>query len=132
MENQSNLIGMMGTALSKIREMADVNTIVGKPISVPDGTIIIPVSKVSYGFGSGGSDLGGEKSDFAGGAGGGVNITPIAFLVAGAGGVKLMPVSPPAGSTAERIIELVPSMLDKAEELVNKYKKSDNDEDIAF
>ena len=81
--------GMMGTAMQKIREMIDVNTIIGDPITTPDGTVIIPVSKVSFGFGSGGSDWPNKntaKDLFGGGAGAGISINPLAFLVISNGG----------------------------------------------
>ena len=134
MENQNNLGSMMETALGKVREMVDVNTIVGTPISTADGTTIIPVSKVGFGFGSGGSEFGKENKDFAGGAAGGVNIVPIAFLVIGAQGVKLITVAPPAGTTVDRIVEMLPTMADKVQEILEKYKKPDDQEtdEISF
>ena len=86
--------GLMGTTLEKIKQMVDINTIIGDPITSPDGTVIIPVSKISYGFASGGSDFPtktqAEKTFFGGGAGAGVSINPVAFITICNGNVKLL------------------------------------------
>ena len=91
--------------MEKIREMIDVNTIIGDPITTPDGTVIIPVSKVSFGFGSGGSDFPNKRDRdlFGGGAGAGISIQPLAFLVVFQGDVKLLQMSD-GDSTAGHII----------------------------
>lgn len=113
------LPNMLETTIQKIKEMVDVNSVIGAPISTPDGVTIIPVSKVSVGFGGGGSDFTtkssrpGEDNPFGGGAGGGVNVTPICFLIVKDGAVRMMPVAQPASSTADRIVEMVPDTLDK-------------------
>ncbi len=111
----ANVPNMLENTIAKIREMVDVNSVVGTPITTPDGVTIIPVSKVSVGFGGGGSDFvsknGGEP--FGGGAGGGVKINPIAFLVVKEGSVRMIPVAAPANTTADRIVEMVPDTLDK-------------------
>ena len=111
-----NVPNMLENTIAKIREMVDVNSVVGNPITTPDGVTIIPVSKVSVGFGGGGSDFvnthGGENP-FGGGAGGGVKINPIAFLVVKEGSVRMIPVAAPANTTADRIVEMVPDTLDK-------------------
>ena len=89
--------GMMDNTLDKIKQMADSNTVVGEPITTPDGTVIIPISKVSYGFASGGSDLPAKQTQkdlFGGGAGAGVTITPVAFLTVSNGNTKLLQVDP--------------------------------------
>ncbi|HBG55873.1 MAG TPA: sporulation protein YtfJ, partial [Ruminococcaceae bacterium] len=90
--------GMMDTTLEKIKQMVDVNSVIGDPIVTPDGITIIPISKVNYGFASGGSDLPvktqPEKEFFGGGTGAGVTITPIAFLTISGGSVKLLRVDP--------------------------------------
>ena len=110
------LPNMLETTIQKIREMVDVNSVIGEPITTPDGVTIIPVSKVSVGFGGGGSDFvnnkGGENP-FGGGVGGGVNVTPICFLIVSEGNVRMMPVAAPANTTADRIVEMVPDTLDK-------------------
>ena len=111
-----NVPNMLENTIAKIREMVDVNSVIGTPITTPDGVTIIPVSKVSVGFGGGGSDFvskhGGENP-FGGGAGGGVKINPIAFLVVKEGSVRMIPVAAPANTTADRIVEMVPDTLDK-------------------
>ena len=111
-----NVPNMLENTIAKIREMVDVNSVVGTPITTPDGVTIIPVSKVSVGFGGGGSDFvnkNGGENPFGGGAGGGVKINPIAFLVVKEGSVRMIPVAAPANTTADRIVEMVPDTLDK-------------------
>ncbi len=109
-----NLPNMLENTIAKIREMIDVNSVIGNPITTPDGVTIIPVSKVSVGFGGGGSDYAKSASDaFGGGAGGGVKVTPVCFLIVKDGNVRMMPVAAPANTTADRIVEMVPDTLDK-------------------
>ena len=113
------LPNMLDNTIAKIREMVDVNSVIGTPITTPDGVTIIPVSKVSVGFGGGGSDFvsknvnNAKENPFGGGAGGGVKVTPICFLIVKDGSVRMMPVAAPANSTADRIVEQVPDLLDK-------------------
>lgn len=107
------LPNMLENTISKIREMVDVNSVIGNPITTPDGVTIIPVSKVSVGFGGGGSDYSKNQEAFGGGAGGGVKVTPICFLIVKDGAVRMMPVAAPANTTADRIVEQVPDVLDK-------------------
>ncbi len=113
------LPNMLESTIQKIKEMVDVNSVIGAPITTPDGVTIIPVSKVSVGFGGGGSDFTtkssrpGEDNPFGGGAGGGVKVTPICFLIVKDGAVRMMPVAEPASTTADRIVEMVPDTLDK-------------------
>lgn len=113
------LPNMLEGTIQKIREMVDVNSVVGEPITTPDGVTIIPVSKVSVGFGGGGSDFttkhtapGGENP-FGGGVGAGVKVTPMCFLIVKDGAVRMMPVAEAANTTADRIVEMVPDTLDK-------------------
>ena len=109
-----NLPNMLENTIKKIREMVDVNSVIGTPITTPDGTTIIPVSKVSVGFGGGGSDYAKNSEAFGGGAGGGVSVTPICFLITTKdGNVRMMPVPVPANTTADRLVEMVPDTLDK-------------------
>ena len=105
---------LMDVTMEKIREMVDVNTIAGTPITCADGATIIPISKVSYGFASGGSDLPAkvEKDLFGGGSGAGISIQPVAFLVILNGEVKLMQLSIDA-STPNALINLVPDVMEK-------------------
>ena len=115
--------GMMSTTMQKIREMVDVNTIVGEPITSPDGTIIIPVSKVSVGFASGGSDIPSKqpKDIFGGASGAGVSIQPLAFLVVYQGNVKLLQMTNDE-NTANNVVNMVPEVIDKISELFKKEK----------
>lgn len=130
MENREHPIqGVMETAMKSIREMVDVNTIVGNPITTADGSTIIPVSKVGFGFASGGSDFKqknhteGENPCFGGGSGAGVTITPIAFLIVSSnGGVSLLPVDNPQFSAVDKAIDMLPSMVDKLKEAFSKKK----------
>ncbi len=115
---------LMNITMEKIKEMVDVNTIVGTPITSADGTLIIPVSKVSYGFASGGSDLPSknEKKDlFGGGSGAGVTIQPIAFLTVYQGNVRLISVNG-GGDGLERLIDMVPDVVDKVKGFFKKDK----------
>ena len=118
--------GLMDTTLEKIKQMVDVNTIVGSPITSPDGTIIIPVSKVSYGFASGGSDICSKKDNsapkFGGGSGAGVSINPVGFLVVSKGDVKFVSIDKYDGP-ADRIVGMVPEMFDKVKGVFSKEKK---------
>ena len=101
---------MLGDTMSKIREMIDVNTVVGAPITTPDGVTIIPVTKVSIGYGGGGSDFAtknypaGRDNAFGGGAGAGVTITPVAFLVIRGENVRMLPIAEPASTSVDRLI----------------------------
>lgn len=112
------LPNMLENTISKIRELVDVNTVVGQPITTQDGVTIIPVSKISVGVGGGGSDFVSKNANkyenpFGGGAAGGVKITPVGFLVVREGTVRMLPVAAPANTTADRLVEQVPDVLDK-------------------
>lgn len=113
-----NLPNMLENTIAKIREMLDVNSVVGEPITTADGITIIPVSKISVGLGGGGSDfvsknVNRQENPFGGGVGAGVKVTPVAFLVVKEGNVRMIPVATPANTTADRIVEMVPDTLDK-------------------
>ncbi|MBQ5564605.1 MAG: GerW family sporulation protein [Clostridia bacterium] len=119
---------LMDTTLDKLKQMVDVNTVIGTPITTPDGTTIIPVSKVIYGFASGGSEFNSKKPDsenlFGGGSGAGVTITPIAFISVSNGEAKLLNIS--AYSDAQdRAIGSIPEIIDKITALFKKDKKED-------
>lgn len=110
------LPNMLESTIQKVKEMVDVNSVIGEPITTPDGVTIIPVSKVSVGFGGGGSDFAAKNSGenpFGGGVGGGVKVTPICFLIVKDGAVRMMPVAQAANTTADRIVEMVPDAFDK-------------------
>lgn len=128
---------LMKTAMESIQQMVDVNTIVGDAVETPDGSVIIPVSKVACGFAAGGSEFAsveGQKEDlgksdeneekeatglpFGGGSGAGVSVQPVGFLVVGNGQVRLLPVD--SNAIVERIIDIVPEVFDKVSHLINK------------
>lgn len=116
---------LMNTTMDKIKEMVDVNTIVGEPITSPDGTLIIPVSKVSYGFAAGGSDLPTKKENkdcFGGGSGAGITIQPVAFLTVYKGEVKMLPIEKYDGAT-DRVVGMIPDVIDKVKDMFKKDKK---------
>ena len=121
------LPNMLENTIQKIREMVDVNSVIGEPITTADGVTIIPVSKVSVGFGGGGSDFANKNSannPFGGGVGGGVKVTPICFLIIKDGNVRMMPVAQPANTTADRIVEMVPDTLDKLASYLDSKKNA--------
>ena len=119
---------LMAVTMEKMREMVDTNTIVGQPITTPDGVTLIPVSRMSFGFGSGGGDYNtkhnaGKDASFAGGSGAGVDIAPIAFLVVKDGFVRVLPVAVPPASTIDRVIDMAPDIMDKVDKFINKKKE---------
>ena len=118
------LPNMLENTIQKIREMVDVNSVIGEPITTPDGVTIIPVSKVSVGFGGGGSDFVKNENAFGGGVGGGVKVTPVCFLIVKDGNVRMMPVAQPANTTADRIVEMVPDTLDKLTAYLDSKKEA--------
>ena len=121
---------LMDTTMEKIKEMIDVNTIIGEPITSPDGTLIIPVSKVSYGFAAGGSDLPTKKENkdcFGGGSGAGVTIQPVAFLTVSQGDVRLVSVDREEG-TADKLVNMIPDVLKKVKGVFKKDKSESADD----
>ena len=122
----NSLPNMLENTIAKIREMVDVNSVIGDPITTADGVTIIPVSKVSVGFGGGGSDFvsknaNHQENPFGGGAGGGVKVTPIAFLIIKDGNVRMLPVAAPANTTADRLVEMVPDVLDRVSAFIDSH-----------
>lgn len=123
--------GLMKTAMENIKDMVDVNTIVGEPVETPDGSVILPISRVGFGFAAGGSDFyieeAHEKSvassehdkvrPFGGGSGGGVSINPIAFLVVGKQGVHIVPLDNQT-HLMEKMIDAVPVIIDKIQSMM--------------
>ena len=121
---------LIDTTMEKIKEMIDVNTIIGEPITSPDGTLIIPVSKVSYGFAAGGSDLPTKKENkdcFGGGSGAGVTIQPVAFLTVYQGDVRLVSVDRDEG-TADKLVNMIPDVLKKVKGVFKKDKSESADD----
>ena len=121
---------LMDTTMEKIKEMIDVNTIIGEPITSPDGTLIIPVSKVSYGFAAGGSDLPTKKENkdcFGGGSGAGVTFQTVAFLTVYQGDVRLVSVDREEG-TADKLVNMIPDVLKKVKGVFKKDKSESADD----
>ncbi|MBQ5590599.1 MAG: sporulation protein YtfJ [Clostridia bacterium] len=125
-----NVKNIMGITMDKIKAMADANadTIIGEPIVLSDTVTCIPVSKVSYGFASGGSDFGKTtpqtKSNFGGGGGAGMSVTPVAFLVLQDGNVKVLNIGEEA-LAIERVINTLPEVVDKLSKMIKKDKQED-------
>lgn len=126
--NENPISELVSSALQSIREMVDVNTIIGSPIETSDGTTIIPVSRVTFGFGAGGSEFAPKKEQkpdslFGGGSGAGVSINPVGFLVVTSEGVNMIPVSSEGAGAVEKIIESVPSAVEKVSAFIKKRKE---------
>lgn len=120
---------LMKTAMENIKEMIDVNTIVGDPVETPDGSVIMPISRVSCGFAAGGADYqtegnrGGDGTfPFGGGSGGGVSVKPVGFLVVGHNQIRFLPVE--GNMVVERLLDLAPEFLEKLEEMLTRGKPS--------
>lgn len=122
----NSIENLMDSTLSKLKEIVNADTIIGESINTPGGTVVIPVSKVSYGFASGGSDLCSNKTDknlFGGGNGAGVSISPVAFLVISGNDVKLLQIES-FSSSLDRVISMAPDVIDKISKFLKKKKES--------
>lgn len=132
MEKQHPIGDLMTTTMQKIREIADVNTIIGQPIEA-DGVTIIPISRLTVGFASGGSDFASKNqkpdgdNSFGGGSGAGMSLAPVAFLIVKEGTVRLLPVAPHPGSAVDRVVDMVPDVLDKVTGIIEKQTEKDKD-----
>lgn len=124
--NDHPIQGLMDVTLEKIKNMVDSNTIIGDPITMQDGTLILPISKISFGFASGGSDFPSKtpKELFGGGSGGGVSMVPVAFLVVKEGNVRLLQLSD-TSNNIDRALGLMPEMVDKISGLFSKTSKTE-------
>ena len=125
MEN-SNIGNLMNATMNKIREIVDVDTVVGSPITTPDGITVIPVSRVTYAFATGGSDFrvkDQNRNGFGGGNGATVRIDPVGFLTVQEGNVRMITVSTPANTAVERVIERAPELLDTVEDFLRRRKE---------
>lgn len=129
MKNQS-AEKILATTIERVRDLVDVSTIVGEPITVSADVTIIPISKVTYGFASGGSDFPSRNNVelFGGGGGAGITINPVAFLVVNKGEVSIKHITA-SDNAAERAVNLIPEMFDKVTNFVDNHKKSKNDSD---
>ena len=125
--------GILGTSIEKIKDLVDVSTIIGEPIKVSDTLQIIPVSKVTYGFASGGTDFPSKSNAelFGGGGGAGITISPVAFLVVNNGSVSVKYINAAEGSV-ERVIGMVPDIVDKASDVICQLKNKNNTVDDAI
>ena len=130
-DNQVN--NLLGVTMDKIKQMVDVNTVIGSPVTTPDGTTVIPVSRVSYGFASGGSDLPSKSQPstglFAGGSGAGITISPIAILTIHEGHVRVLQIEPYL-SSVDRALEKVPDVVDKITALFQKDQPAEKGEPL--
>ena len=126
MEQKHPINEVLGLTMERLKEMVDVNTVVGTPITTPDGVTVIPISRVSMGFASGGSDFApkslpvNKNNCFGGGSGAGVTVTPVSFLIIRGDSVKMLPVEPVLGGPMERAIDMVPDLVEKVSALVAK------------
>ena len=119
MDKKRPLSDLMRSTMDKIREMADTNT-------TPDGVTLIPISRVSMGFGCGGADYGKtQPKDFGGGSGAGVKIEPVAFLVIREGTTRVLPVAMPPMTTLDRVVEMMPDLVDKVEKYFDKKEEKE-------
>ncbi len=119
---------LMTTTLQKIKEMVDVDVVVGKPIQTPDGLTLIPVCRLSMGFAGGGSEFGKTprvegKNNFGGGSGAGIKVDPVAFLVVRGDNVRLLPVGMPPAGPVDRVVEMVPDVVDKVTAYLDQRKR---------
>ena len=127
MEHQHPINDLLNTTMEKIRTMVDANTIIGQPIQA-EGVTLIPVSKLSVGIAGGGSDFTTKTqtdtapNPFGGGSGASVKLEPVAFLVVKGESTRLLPVAPPAGTTVDRVIEMVPEVVDKITGFIDKQQ----------
>ncbi|MGM9677212.1 MAG: GerW family sporulation protein [Butyricicoccus sp.] len=126
--------GLMAETMEKIRSMVDVNTIIGDPIVTHDGTTLIPISKVTFGFGSAGSDFKPRNSSdtaplcFGGGGGAGVSISPVAFLIVSEGNARILPVNMPADNSTDRLIEMIPDAVNGIQNFVSNRRSKKTEE----
>lgn len=125
---------LMTETMSKIKEMVDVNTIIGSPIVAADGTTVIPVSKVSFGFGAGGSEFAskhaasGSPLAFGGGSGASVTVSPVCFLVIGKdGSANILGINAQASDTVDRLVEMIPGAINKVSNFVSGFKGKTED-----
>ena len=124
---ENNPIGeLMNNTMESVRNILKVDTVVGDPIYTPDGITLVPISKVSFGFGGGGVEFNGKKAGdrpYGGGNATAVKIDPIGFLVIKEGTVRMINVTPPASTTVDRLIDLVPQVMDRVDNFIEKQKK---------
>lgn len=113
--------GLMKTAMESLKEMVDVNTILGDPVETPEGSVIVPVSRVSVGFAAGGTEFEVENGKggfpFGGGSGAGISLQPVAFLVVGQGQIRLLPID--KNAIYDRLLDMAPEVVDRLQGMFN-------------
>ena len=128
MDNNNPIGNLMQATMDNVRNMLKVDTVVGDPIFTPDGITLVPISRVSVGFGGGGVEFTGKKiggdRPYGGGNATGVKIEPIGFLIIKEGQIRMINVTPPANTTVDRIIDLVPTVIDKVDHFIDKQKNA--------
>lgn len=128
MQQQKAIGERMDGALARIRDMVDANTMVGSPIVTADGITVIPVSRMSFGFASGAGDKNAKESCIWSGAGAAVKVDPVGFLVARDGHLHMMNIAPPAKTTADRVLDSLPEIMDRIEGYVDRHARKKNKE----
>lgn len=135
MQNGHPIQGLMQATMENLKEMVDVNTIIGTPVETPDGSVIIPVSKVGFGFAAGGSEFkldvrGSERHGhpFGGGSGGGVSIMPVAFLIVNAKETRIIHMDEMT-HLYDRLFDLIPQAVDKMQSMMNEFKQQNTNVD---
>lgn len=132
-ENNHPISEVLHITMDKVKEMVDANTVVGQPITTQDGVTLIPVSRLSFGFATGGSDFGKAQNtpkNFGGGAGAGVSVIPMAFLIVKDGSVRMLPVAPPPGDTVSRVVDLVPDMFERVTGYIDKKSAGETEQEV--
>lgn len=128
MSADKNIEGLLGTSMESLRKMINVNTVVGDAMHLGDGVCIVPISKVSVGFGAGGGEYAMKSAEsdlpFGGGAGGGMSVKPVGFLVANNGEVRFMPVEG-SGDAMDALLETIPGVIDKVSGFFSKNKNEE-------
>ncbi len=135
MDKKNQLNELLQEGMAKMRELADTNTIIGQPIQTPDGVTLIPISRVSMGFGGGGGVFGNKKDPAAegnlgGGVGTGVKIEPVAFLVVKDGTTRVLPVAMAPMNTIDRVVDMVPDAIDRVSAIIDRKKTEKAEKDV--
>ena len=127
MDNINPIGELMQTTMDNVKNILKVDTVVGDPIYTPDGITLVPISRISVGFGGGGVEFNskkvGDQRPYGGGNATGVKVDPIGFLVIKEGSVRMINVTPPANNTVDRLIEMVPQVMDRVDEFIEKNKQ---------
>ena len=128
---ENNPIGeLMQNTMENVRNILKVDTVVGDPIYTPDGIMLVPISRISVGFGGGGVEFNSKKAGerpYGGGNATGVKIDPIGFLIIKDGVVRMVNVTPPASNTVDRVIDLVPQVMDRIDAFIDKHNEGKNE-----